>query len=146
MGSTNLKYCMWQMSRGKKKTWRFWCIKLTFFWSQVNQTRSWTPKRRCGSRSSPTCARTLSALQPTRAPPLKLPARECAEPKLWATADSNEMTELLEIAQCLLGNRLRWWPWWCWSTEWWWVEVNAYKMFNKGFGLAVVLFCMFFSL
>lgn len=84
------------------------CIKLTS-WLQVNQTKSWTLKRRCGCRFSQTCARTASVSQPTRERPLKWPAKESAKPKAWATVASNEITELLEVDQCLLD--LQWWSW-----------------------------------
>lgn len=65
-------------------------LRIAFSLLQASLTKSWTPRKKCGSRFSQTCAQTASASQPTRGRRSKWPERECAGPRPWATAESNK--------------------------------------------------------
>lgn len=75
-----------------------------FSWLQVNRTKSWTPRRRCGSRFSQTYAQTASVLQPTNKLPLKSSARECAKPKPWVTLKSNKLNRAAQNSSAQIST------------------------------------------
>ena len=103
----NQRLCIGTMTRDLLSKKTSTGLIFVFLSPQGSQTKSWTPRRRCGSRCSRTCARTRAAWPPTRGRRSRWPARACAEPRPWATVASNKTSEGKEENPAWTDNRPR---------------------------------------